>query len=137
LVREPVEEGWTMTDTQAKIERRKHQRFRVQEGAFVILRPSDTGAGRLVNISLSGLMFEYVCTKEPSVEATELELFVTDSVFRLYGVPCKKVWDLPVYKHPTMLLQKRQSGVEFGELLPYQRSQLEDFIQNHTSDFNG
>ena len=90
----------------------------------------------MVNISLSGLMFEYVSTKEPSVEATELELFVTDSVFRLYGVPCKKVWDLPIYKHPTMPLQKRQSGVEFGELLPHQKSQLEDFIEKHTLDFN-
>lgn len=125
-----------MTDMVAKVERRKHKRFRVQEGAFVILKPSDTGAGRLVNISLSGLMFEYVSTKEPSVEATELELFVTDSVFRLYGVPCKKVWDLPIYKHPTMPLQKRQSGVEFGELLPHQKSQLEDFIEKHTLDFN-
>ena len=125
-----------MTDTEAKVERRKDKRFRVQEGAFVILKPSDTGAGRLVNIGLSGLMFEYVSTKEPSVEATQLELFVTDSVFRLYGVPCKKVWDLPVYSHPTTSLQKRQSGVEFGELLPHQKSQLEVFIKDHTLDFN-
>jgi hypothetical protein len=125
-----------MTDAGAKVERRKHKRFRVQEGAFVILKPSDTGAGRLVNISMGGLMFEYVATREPSVEATELELFVTDSVFRLYGVPCKSVWDIPVYLHPTMSLQKRQSGVQFGELSAHQKSQLEFFIQNHTSDLN-
>jgi hypothetical protein len=122
-----------MTDGKAKVERRKHKRFRVQEGAFVILNPSDTGAGRLVNISMGGLMFEYVATKEPSIEATELELFVTDSVFRLYGVPCKSVWDLPVYKHPTMPLQKRQSGVQFGELSAHQKSQLELFIEKHTT----
>jgi hypothetical protein len=125
-----------MTGAEAQVERRKHKRFRVQEGAFVILKPSDTGAGRLVNISMGGLMFEYVATKEPSVEATELELFVTDSVFRLYGVPCRSVWDLPVYIHPTMPLQKRRSGVEFGQLSPHQRSQLEFFIENHTSDPN-
>jgi hypothetical protein len=82
---------------------------------------------------MGGLMFEYVATKEPSVQATELELFVTDSVFRLYGVPCRSVWDLPVYKHPTMPLQKRQSGVQFGKLSPHQKSQLEFFIENHTS----
>lgn len=125
-----------MTGAEAQVERRRYKRFRVREGAFVILKPSDTGAGRLMNISMGGLMFEYVATKEPSVEATELELFVTDSVFRLYGVPCKSVWDLPVYKHPTISLQKRQSGVEFGPLSPYQTSQLEFFIQNHTFDSN-
>jgi hypothetical protein len=125
-----------MKDAKAQVERRKHERFLVQEGAFVILTPSDTGAGKLINISMGGLMFEYVATKEPSVKATELELFVTDSVFRLHGVPCKSVWDLPVYKHPTIPLQKRQSGVQFGELSPHHRSQLEFFIQNHTSDWN-
>lgn len=126
-----------MIDAEARVERRKDRRYRVQGGAFVILKPSNTGAGRLVNIGLGGLMFEYVATKEASVKASELELFVTDSVFRLYGVPCKNVWDLPVYTHPTIPLQKRQCGVEFGELSPHQRSQLELFIQNHTSDFNG
>jgi hypothetical protein len=126
-----------MTGAQPQVERRRHKRFHVREGAFVILKPSDTGAGRLINISMGGLMFEYVATKEPSVEATELELFVTDSVFRLYGVPCRNVWDLPVYEHPMISLQKRQSGVEFGQLTSYQRSQLEFFIENHTWDFNG
>jgi hypothetical protein len=119
-----------------RVERRKHKRFRVREGAFVILKPSETGAGRLVNISMGGLMFEYVATKEPSVEATELELFVTDSVFRLYGVPCESVWDLPVYKHPSIPLQKRQSGVQFGKLSAHQTSQLEFFIANHTLNSN-
>ena len=91
----------------------------------------------MINISMGGLAFEYVAAKEPSIEATELELFVTDSVFRLYGVPCKSVWDLPVYKHPTISLQKRQSGVQFGQLTSYQKSQLKLFIENHTCDFKG
>ena len=87
-----------MTDGKKRVERRKHKRFRVQEGAFVILSPSDTGAGRLKNISMGGLMFEYVTVKTPSINATELEIFLMDSPFRLHQVPCHSVWDLPVYK---------------------------------------
>lgn len=126
-----------MTNTEVRVERRKHKRFRVRDGVFVILKPSDTGAGRLVNISLDGLMLEYITTKEPSVEPTELEIFVTNSIFRLYGLPCKSVWDLPVYKHPTTSIQKRRCGVQFGELSAQQISQLEYFIHNHTSDNTG
>jgi hypothetical protein len=122
-----------MTDGKKRVERRKHKRFRVQEGAFVILSPSDTGAGRLKNISMGGLMFEYVTVKTPSINATEVEIFLTDSLFRLYQVPCHSVWDLPVYKSSSSLLQKRQCGVQFGELSPHQISRLEYFIQNHTT----
>jgi hypothetical protein len=122
-----------MTNRKERVERRKHKRFRVQDGAFVILSPSDTGAGRLKNISLGGLMFEYVTVKAPSIDATELEIFLTDSLFRLHQVPCQSVWDLPVYKSSSFSLQKRQCGVQFGELSPHQVSRLEYFIQNHTT----
>ena len=121
-----------MTDGKKRVERRKHKRFRVQEGAFVILSPSDTGAGRLKNISMGGLMFEYVTVKTPSINATELEIFLTDSLFRLQ-VPCHSVWDLPVYKSSSFSLQKRQCGVQFGELSSHQISRLEYFIQEHTT----
>ena len=114
------------------VERRRHKRFQVGEDAFVILSPSDTGAGRLKNIGMGGLMFEYVAVKEPSLEVSEVEIFVTDSSFRLHGLPCKSVWDLPVYKVPSVSLHKRQCGVQFGDLTPHQVSQLEYFIKNHT-----
>jgi hypothetical protein len=126
-----------MTDTKVLVERRKHKRFVAKSGAFVILRPFDTGAGRLINISMGGLMFEYVSTKEPSAIATEAEIFVTDSVFRLYGVPCHSVWDLPIYEMPDMSLHKRRCGVQFGELSPHQTTQLKYFIDHYTSGVTG
>ena len=126
-----------MTDTKVLVERRQHKRFRAKSGAFVILRPCDTGAGRLINISMHGLMFEYVSTKEPSATATEVEIFVTDSVFHLYGVPCQSIWDLPIYELPDISLQKRRCGVQFGELSPQHITQLEYFIENYTSGPTG
>jgi len=122
-----------MANTKVGVERRKHKRLRVQDDVFVTLRPSDTGAGRLINISPAGLMFEYVTMNQPSIEATELEIFMTDNVFRLHEVPCQIVWDLPIYKNLTFSLHMRRCGVQFGELTYSQISQLEYFIQNHTT----
>jgi hypothetical protein len=114
-------------------ERRKTKRYQVQDGVFVILRPSDTGACRVINVSMAGLMFEYVTMKEPTTQPTELEIFVTDSLFRLHEVPCHSVWDLPIYKNLAIPVHKRRSGVQFGELTESQTSQLEHFIEEYTT----
>jgi hypothetical protein len=77
-----------MTSRKAAGERRKLKRFQVQQGAFVILRPSDTGVGWLIDISTDGLTLEYITTREPEIQPTILEIFVADSPFRLYEIPC-------------------------------------------------
>ncbi len=122
-----------MANTKVRVERRQYKRLRVQDDAFVMLRPSNTGAGRLINISPAGLMFEYITMNEPSVEATELEIFLTGSHFSLHEVPCQIVWDLPIYENLTFSIHKRRCGVQFGELKQRQVSQLEYFMQNYTT----
>lgn len=121
-----------MTKKKVQVERREYKRFRVQNGAFVILKPSDTGAGSLIDISMGGLTFDYVSGQAPSIQATELDIFVTDSGFRLQGVPCQSIWDLITYEIPTTSLHKRRCGVQFGELTQNQVSELEHFIQSYT-----
>lgn len=111
---------------------RKHKRFRVQDGAYVVCKTSHTVAGRLINISLNGLTFDYSAIQEPSMGATQLEIYVTYGGFRLYGTPCKPMWDLITYQVPTTSQHMRQCSMEFGQLTPQQAPQLEYFIQNHT-----
>lgn len=122
-----------MKKRKAKVDRRKHKRFRAQNGVFVIVRPSDNGACRLVNIGMGGLAFDYLTGKAPSIEATELEVFLTDSLFRLYDVPCRSIWDLTIYQTEHSTLHKRRGGVQFGELTENQVSQIEHFIENFTT----
>jgi hypothetical protein len=114
-------------------ERRRHKRHSDPGGAYVILKPSDNGAGRLINIGRGGLMFEYVTVEPAPTDATELEIFVTDSLFRLHEVPCQNVWDSLMLQNPTISLEKRRCGLKFGELTPHQMSQLEYFIKNYTA----
>ena len=120
--------------TKTTVERRKHKRFSVSEGAFVALRPSDSGVGRLIDISMGGLTCDYITMQTPSVKATQMDLLLTNSAFRLLEIPCQSVWDLTTYDFPTTPIHKRRCGVEFRDLTSHQRLQIEHFIENHTVD---
>ena len=119
--------------TEATAGRRKHKRFPVpkSEQAFVALRPSDNGMGRLIDISVAGLTVDYITMQPPSVKATELDIFLTDSAFRLLEIPIRSVWSLNTYDIPSTPLHKRRIGVEFGDLTYHQKLQIEHFIKNH------
>jgi hypothetical protein len=82
---------------------------------------------------MGGLAFDYLTGRAPSIEVTELEVFLTDSLFRLYDVPCESIWDLAIYEIEHCTLHKRRCGVQFGELTEDQVSQLEHFIENYTT----
>ena len=123
-----------MMNTKAQIERRKHKRFQVQNGAFVVLSPSDTKVGRIMDISMRGLAFHYVGRKDPSNESTQLSIFSADCDFYLYKVPCETKLDLRAYIGGSSPISIRRCSVQFGKLTHNQVSRLEHFIQNHTAD---
>jgi hypothetical protein len=121
-----------MTHTKVRSEDRKHKRFRAREGVFVMLKPSNTHMGRLVDINMSGLALEYIDIDEPVIKPVELEIFVANSPFRM-NLSCETIYDLTIYESPLSSWNKKRCGVEFGELTPDQTSQLEYFIDHHTT----
>jgi c-di-GMP-binding flagellar brake protein YcgR len=123
-------EDCLMTNEEERVERRKHKRLRVEEDAYVILKPYT--AGRLIDISMDGLTFDYVSTKEPSKIESELDIAVINSAFSLRNVPCKILSDFRTKSLPSNPLSIRRCGVQFRDLTPHQKSQLQRFIQNHT-----
>ena len=122
-----------MDNSKELVEKRKHKRFEVRPGAFVILKPSGMAACRVLNISMDGLTFDCVSTQTEPIEATQLDIFLTDSPVRVSDVPCKSIWDLMIYERPSISLHRRRCGVQFGELTPDQETQLEYFIQHNTT----
>jgi hypothetical protein len=48
-------------------------------------------------------------------------------------VPFETVWDLETDGMPFSSIKTRQSGLQFGQLTPGQMSQLEYFIDKHTT----
>jgi hypothetical protein len=119
-----------MKNGEERVERRKHKRFRVQEGAYVIFRPRTVGP--LIDISMDGLTFEYVSIKQPSKMESELVIAMTNNAFSLRNVPCKILSDFKVEGVSSNLLSIRQCRVQFRDLTQHQISKLGDFIHNHT-----
>jgi len=109
-------------------ERRKHQRYQVQEDAFVVLKPEYKKLGHIIDVSMDGLAFRYVDEKQSSDKSSELEIFFADNRFHLDKVPCKTISDFVT----NPLIGFRRCSVRFRDLTDSHRSQLEDFIQNHT-----
>jgi len=121
-----------MTDTKQRVERRKHKRFQAWNGAFVALGPYSLKLGQIVNMSMGGLSFRYIGSREPSKMKTESKIFI-DNGFCLDDVPLETVSDCEAKQGSFASLVMRQSGVQFGELTQDQKSQLQFFIHNHTA----
>ena len=119
-----------MTNSKDRVEPRKHKRFRVQEGGYVIFKPYTVG--RLIDISMDGLAFDYVNIKEPSKIESELDITMTKHASSLRNVPCKILSDFEVKCDPSNPLRIRRCRVQFRDLTQHQISKLEDFIHNHT-----
>jgi hypothetical protein len=121
-----------MTNTKEAVERRKHERFEVPIGAFVVLGPHSTQVGRIIDISMGGLAFRHVDKEQPSDALHELDVFHIENDFCLKHLPCETVSALETYESPFGSFVIRESAVQFGDLTSDQRSQLEYFIRNLT-----
>ena len=113
------------------VERRKHKRFKVKEGAFAALGHRFTPIGQIMDIGKGGLSFRYVAKANESKGLSPLQIVAIDRSIRFDKAPCKPIWDLEISSGSIMM---RQCGVQFGKLTAGWASQLEYFIQNHTTD---
>jgi hypothetical protein len=130
--RQPKPHMDAVTNTNKHAERRKHKRFQALNGAFVALGPYSLKLGQIVNMSMGGLAFRYIGSREPSRMKTKSKIFI-DNGFCVDDVPLETVSDCEAKQSSFASLVMRQTGVQFGELTHDQKSQLEFFIHNHTA----
>jgi hypothetical protein len=122
-----------MTIRAEQLERRANKRFQAPMGAFAVLGPDATKVGRIIDISMNGLAFRHVDRKEPLHGLYELDLFMIDHDFHLNKIPFETISDYEIVNEaPFSFMTTRQTGLQFGELTPKQRSGLAHFIENHT-----
>ena len=122
-----------MVSSKERRERRKHKRFQVPKSTFAGLGPYFGKVGPIIDLSMSGLAFRYVGSAESNGESY-LDMFLADKDFSLREVRFKPIWDSKmVNETPLSSVTMRLQGVQFKKLTRYQRSQLEYFIQNHTT----
>lgn len=115
------------------VERRKHKRFKVQDGTFAVLMPHFYNWGQIIDISRNGLAFRYTGNALSQNLSSQLGISKANIGFYLGGVPFKSISDFEIAnKVANSFTTIRRCGVEFGELALNQISQLEYFIPNHT-----
>ena len=121
-----------------EIERRRHVRLLPQDDAFAALGSRFSRVGKLKNISIKGLAFEYITDGESGQEDCQLNIFVSGNGFHLPKVPCEVVYDIPVRnpKASRIFYQPfitKQCGVQFGALTEDKMAQLNRFLATYTT----
>lgn len=129
----PEAEKNLVKNSNKPVERRKHKRFRISQGAIVGLRPRYLRLGRVTNIGIDGLAFSYVADEALPNLSSELDVFLSMWGFHLYGVPFNTIWDFETNGVGFSSIRTRRSGLQFGQLGPDQMSRLEYLIENHTT----
>ena len=120
------------------IERRKYVRFLVQPNIYAALGSSFTKVGKVQNISISGLAFEYLSnTKDSDQLYSKIAIFHSEGDFHLANLPCKVIYDLPqcaLNKNSVSnsIYVTNRCAVQFITITEHQNKRLTYFLDHHT-----
>ena len=121
----------------AQKDRRRAVRFLPRKSTFVALRPEFIRLGKVMDISSSGLRFQYLISEDKQMEKgrVALDLFVGSEGYYLPDIPCETVYERKLEQHGSdaMGLEQRQCGLEFRALNQDQADKLNIFLRHHTS----
>lgn len=125
-----------MKDKRKRTERRKHERFEVQEDAYAMITPLSHKKGKIIDISKGGVSLRYIPDEKQPRLSTEIDLFLhiflEDISFCLLRLPIKTVSDAPIEDDKSPGVARRR-GVQFRALSEMQASELDFFMQNHVA----
>jgi hypothetical protein len=119
------------------IEKRKYARALPQGNAFAALGRRYTKVGRIKNLSLGGLAFEYISESGTDRDSSRIDIFIIGDVFHLYNIPCEVVYDVqlsvPIENYESINISPtKRCGVKFGVLTDDDLAQMKLFLK-----FNG
>ncbi len=114
-------------------ERRKKERFNVQNGVFAVAMPFSILLGQLIDINKQGLSFQYIADEIKLNKSSELGIFLTGKGFQLKEIPIKIISDISTKDtHPSISMAMKRCSVEYKTLTQEQISQLENIMLNYT-----
>ena len=119
------------------VERRKYARFMPQANAFAALGRQYTRVGKIKNIALGGLAFEYIVGDALKEEASKADIFLVGNVFHLHNIPCRIIYDVEVHiphvnNSYVKILTTKRCGLQFESLKRETKTQLKLFIQTYS-----
>jgi hypothetical protein len=95
--------------------------------------------GKLIDLSLGGLAFEYITGVNSSLESSQINIFKVGEVFNLHNLPCRIVYDIPLPPvrdgiESLKRSRNRRCGVNFDNLLEESYVNLTLFLESHTKN---
>jgi hypothetical protein len=137
--------------------KRSHKRFQVKKQAVALIRPVSVRQlnvadrsmgeiacavyrskpakfGRINNISMDGLTFDYIAGRERSSQSLVLDILLADRSFYLANLSFKSISDVKVADDFSMhTIKMRRHHVQFERLTPDQIRKIQYFIQHYSS----
>ena len=120
-----------MTYEAGEIERRRHKRFQVANRALVVLRPYYTKLGRMVDVSMGGLSFTYLESRQTPQQSFELDVLSEDFSALVRQLPFEIVSEKQDEKVPfsSGTVPVKRCRVKFKGLSGKQKTLLQSFIK--------
>ena len=119
-------------------ERRKYTRFLAKEDAYAALGINFTRVGKLKDISIGGLAFEYIdYTGSRVQDSSRVAIFHSHKEFHLPNLACRLIYNLTISAENDDLEFTRQyaihrCAIQFRDITAKQRKRLEFFINHYT-----
>ena len=119
-------------------ERRRYTRFLAEKDAYAALGSNFAKVGKLKDISIGGLAFEYIdCTENCVRDSSRIAIFHSLNEFHLANLACRLICNSAICAENEDPLVSRQyvihrCAIQFGDLVAKQRKQLEYFIDHYT-----
>ena len=118
-------------------EQRLHDRFTPKANAFAALGRKYTKVGKIRDISIGGLAFEYIVEENFNKDESNLDIFLVGTEFHLYRVPCRVIYNIDIYvpkinNSLVKMYTTKRCGVQFGELNKDLKMLLDFFLKYHT-----
>ena len=116
------------------VERRKHERFKVENGFVAVHHDSRLQLGKIRDISLGGLTVRYFEERKWDCEPFEVDLVMNDLDFSLDRIPIEIAYDMEQNTlTPYRILYERQCGLKFAALTERQFAQLRNYLRDYAA----
>ena len=118
--------------------KRKYTRFLVQDNVYAALGTHFSRVGKLKNISIDGLAFDYIENKQAAEpDCSVVSIFHSENNFFLSNLECIVIYDYPkcIKLKESSLKQKflvKRCAVQFMAINTLQKKKLEFFFDNFT-----
>ena len=120
------------------VERRKYVRFLVQPNTYAALGSHFTKVGKIRDISIRGLAFDYLSNTEDSDQLySKIAIFQSENKFHLANLPCRVIYDFPKCASnknlgSNSIYVTNRCALQFITITAHQIEKLNHFLNHHT-----